>query len=726
MDIRITHILRIKERIGTLIFCFVLFLASVCPMTVFAAETGKEQKTVRVGYVNVAAYEEGGEGEYKRGYGYEYLQKISYITGWKYEYVYGSFKECYEMLVNGDIDLFGNVSYKPERAELFDFASYPQGKDTYLLYTTKKHMKLISGNIQQMNGCKIGVTVGSFQEGLLMDWMENNHIQAEVVKFDGYDALMSALDAGELDAIATPDLSSSYDYLPIINIGFSDYYFAVSKTRPDILAELNEALYEIQSSELDYNNLLVSRYYKQMTNTQVLSKKEDEWLADHENTLRIGYLDDNLPYSTQLEDGEMGGVMKTIADMLEEKFGILVETKCYKTSRQYKEALEKGEVDVIGPLYGDFYLAELENYVLTNAFFSTIPVTIYKQLDFNINCATIAVANESLFHEEVLRILYPEAEILLCDGIEGCLNAVASGKADSTLVTSVRLNVLRKYPAMESLQFSDTPALAEICLATTKDNRVAAAILNKGITLSSDRLNGVVLAENSYVNKVVTFSDFVNAHMTAVLSLAGLIILTLCLMLYRISITRNKLEAALEKVKKEKEYSYKLKLCNNELEVKANQDALTQIGNRQFFLDKMSELLAANEKFTLCYCDLDNLKYINDTYGHSEGDYYIRNFVEIVKSHIRTGDIFARIGGDEFCIILRGCKYATGEKKIRQMKEVFHSDHSKEYPKNFCCGIIEVQEEHNENDVMKLLEQADAMMYEQKKEYKKMFQHENC
>lgn len=259
-----------------------------------------------------------------------------------------------------------------------------------------------------------------------------------------------------------------------------------------------------------------------------------------------------------------------------------------------------------------------------------------------------------------------------------------------------------------------------------KRQQGAAAILNKGITLSSDRLNGVVLAENSYVNKVVTFSDFVNAHMTAVLSLAGLIILTLCLMLYRISITRNKLEAALEKVKKEKEYSYKLKLCNNELEVKANQDALTQIGNRQFFLDKMSELLAANEKFTLCYCDLDNLKYINDTYGHSEGDYYIRNFVEIVKSHIRTGDIFARIGGDEFCIILRGCKYATGEKKIRQMKEVFHSDHSKEYPKNFCCGIIEVQEEHNENDVMKLLEQADAMMYEQKKEYKKMFQHENC
>ena len=91
------------------VFCFVSMLTIICPVIAFSAEA--EQKTVRVGYVNVPTYEEGGEGEYKRGYGYEYLQKISYLTGWKYEYVYGSFKECFDMLVNGEIDLFGNVSY---------------------------------------------------------------------------------------------------------------------------------------------------------------------------------------------------------------------------------------------------------------------------------------------------------------------------------------------------------------------------------------------------------------------------------------------------------------------------------------------------------------------------------------------------------------------------------------------------------------------------------------
>ena len=60
----------------------------------------EENKTVRVGYFPYANFQEGGYGEHKQGAGYEYIQKISYITGWKYEYVYGSFKECLDMLAD--------------------------------------------------------------------------------------------------------------------------------------------------------------------------------------------------------------------------------------------------------------------------------------------------------------------------------------------------------------------------------------------------------------------------------------------------------------------------------------------------------------------------------------------------------------------------------------------------------------------------------------------------
>lgn len=91
----------------------------------------EENKTVRVGYFPYANFQEGGYGEHKQGAGYEYLQKISYITGWKYEYVYGSFKECLDMLADGEIDILGSVSYTQERAESIDFSAYAEVTERY-------------------------------------------------------------------------------------------------------------------------------------------------------------------------------------------------------------------------------------------------------------------------------------------------------------------------------------------------------------------------------------------------------------------------------------------------------------------------------------------------------------------------------------------------------------------------------------------------------------------
>lgn len=162
---------QLAAKMATVLLTTVPLLTAAVPLSAQAAED--TEKTVRVGYVNALNYEEGGEGEYKSGAGYEYLQKISYLTGWNYEYVYASFSECYTMLANGEIDLFGNVSYTPERAELFNFSSYPQGKDTYWLYVNKNQ---------------------------------------------------SSLADGDVDAIVAPDLATDYDYLAISSIGYSEFY----------------------------------------------------------------------------------------------------------------------------------------------------------------------------------------------------------------------------------------------------------------------------------------------------------------------------------------------------------------------------------------------------------------------------------------------------------------------------------------------------------------------
>lgn len=506
-----------------------------------------EEKTVRVGYVNALNYEEGGEGEYKKGAGYEYLQKISYLTGWDYEYVYGSFSECCSMLADGEIDLFGNVSYTPERAELFDFSSYPQGKDTYWLYADKSRTELAGGNLNRLDGCKIGVTDGSYQEGLLKEWLQSNSIDADVVAYSGYDEMMPALDEGDVDAIVAPDLATSYDYQAIVSIGFSDFYFAVSKQRPDILEELNSALYEIQTSEADYNSKLSSRYYYKSASGLPFNDEEKNWLAAHGNTLRIGYLTDNLPFSGE-EEGELNGILKTVADTLESEYGITVEEKPYSSLDEMKQAMNSHEVDIIGPVIGDYYLTEQHRSVLTDAILETTPVIIYKK-DYQDCLNVIAASDEGLFNPEIISILFPDAEIYACATKEDCLKAVSDGRAGSTLISSFRINIMNASPLMEGLSFAEMSKQTQVDMLALKENRRAATIFNKGIEQSSDLLNGVVLAQYSAAEQSITFSKFVRNNALLIIGIAAAAIFILGALLYRLSVSRKQVVAALEEAK---------------------------------------------------------------------------------------------------------------------------------------------------------------------------------
>ena len=160
------------------------------------------------------------------------------------------------------------------------------------------------------------------------------------------------------------------------------------------------------------------------------------------------------------------------------------------------------------------------------------------------------------------------------------------------------------------------------------------------------------------------------------------------------------------------------KLEQDKLEQEAYFDTLTQIGNRYYFQKKLDELLDTETDLIFCYCDLDHLKYVNDNYGHMEGDWYICYFVDIVKRNIREDDIFVRVGGDEFCLVLKGCPKDVALKKIRQIQKDFASESTRPYDKNFSFGIVQLPEGHGAIDVDDILKQADAAMYQQKKEHK--------
>lgn len=123
-------------------------LSTIMPAPAYAANTDQQVKTVRVGWlVSNEGFQNGTPGERLSGWGYEYLQTLSYYTpGWQYEYVSGTFTELMDMLEAGEIDLMPNISYSEERAQKLLFSSNPEGTERYLIYAKPDRDDLAKGD----------------------------------------------------------------------------------------------------------------------------------------------------------------------------------------------------------------------------------------------------------------------------------------------------------------------------------------------------------------------------------------------------------------------------------------------------------------------------------------------------------------------------------------------------------------------------------------------------
>ncbi|RGZ01771.1 GGDEF domain-containing protein [Clostridium sp. AM58-1XD] len=158
-----------------------------------------------------------------------------------------------------------------------------------------------------------------------------------------------------------------------------------------------------------------------------------------------------------------------------------------------------------------------------------------------------------------------------------------------------------------------------------------------------------------------------------------------------------------------------------QLTSKAYFDPSTGIRNRLFFSEYMETLLREKADLVLCYLDMDGLKYVNDQFGHNEGDNYIASFVSAIKNTLCVTDLFARIGGDEFCVIIQNGEKEAVEQRFADALECFVRENVKKYPASFSYGVVEIKGKTNSLTVEEIIKLADARMYECKRRNKKKY-----
>ncbi len=491
-----------KPRFLILLWLCALLLSLAAP-TVFAAEP----ETVKVGYMLHEGYQEGGPGEVKSGYGYEYLQMLRNYTGWEYEYVYtASWEEQVSMLQRGEIDLMLHAFRTPERMQTMLFSVEPMGRETNYLYTRGDHPTLVAGDVDSLNGKTVGCMAGDFRHSIFSQWCKDNSVVCTVTSYSDLAAMHKDLSSGKIDAVIGSDFTSgpySGDWVTILRLDEQSIYIAVRLGREDLLAQVNAAQSQILAINPYYPDE-VRRKYQDIASTHIppLTQAQKDVLA-RRDTLKVGYCAGHRPIAyTDAESGELRGVLSDYLAAMTQVYGIAFQVLPFENDIALLDALKSGNVDIIAPVGYGYGMAENSGVLITNPLTVETMIAVFKGYEGTQKkdiYQRIAVLKHSVTEKDYARRFYPNSVLVEANTVEQALTFVNSGVADCYMLRSSTYSWYKgEYRLLNDLQFTNLPNSSEINMSVRSEDVELLPILNKGISL---------LDENDVTSALVAYAD---------------------------------------------------------------------------------------------------------------------------------------------------------------------------------------------------------------------------
>ncbi len=629
---------RILKRSAALLLTLAMAAVLLSPA---CAENSR--KIVRVGWYE-SPFNTMDELGRRSGYAYEYQQKVAAYTGWTYEYVEGSWPVLLEMLMDGRIDLMSDVSYTEERAEHMLYASLPMGAEEYYLYVASDNTEITLDNYAALNGKKVGVNKGSVQADFFRQWAEVNGVEAQLVEMTGTEPEnMNLLYRGTIDAyIALDAYMETKDALPLFNIGASDFYFAVSKDRPELLPELNAAMDRIQQESRYYNQQLYNKYLRTTGANLYATAEEKAWIEGH-GPIRVGYQDNYLAFCAKDEKtGELTGALKdylTVAADCLENVHLEFTATAFPTAAAAMEAMKKGEIDCVFPANLTDYDGEVQGYFISAPLMRTDMSAVIREADqrtfFKNERTAVAVNVGNPNYDMFLLDHFPEWRSIYFKDTSECLKAVAEGQADCVLISNYRYNNIAALCEQYKLTTLSTGVEMDYCFAVNRKDITLYSILSRVTRVVPSSTVNAALTYYFTEDAKLSLLDLLNQNAGVVVAAASAVVMIILFLMWRGMDAKKRASA------------------ERRLITTTETDGLTGLYSRNYFYEYAERMYREHPEKPMdaIVLNIERFHSLNALHGRSFGDQTLQVLGNGIQSFLKGREgIATREEADHFTI----------------------------------------------------------------------------
>lgn len=414
------------------IICAAVFCIAGMLLSVTALEPESEKQVIRVAFPvqeAISEYMEDGDPE---GYNYQYLEKLSELTGWELEYVRYENTDENEALLEaindlkaGKVDLLGPMLKTKSAEEQFEYPEMSYGT-VYTTLCALNTSSLREENINLQSPLRVGLLAQAETSNKeIQNYLDAEKFNYTLLYYQDDEALQQALQEGEVDVISGASLSPVSGTRVVKNFNPRPYYFVSTKGNTALLLQLDEAISTLNQLQPNYQSELFEKYFGNNSSEFLLSSSQKEFLKSI-GTLHVLCVDRDGPYVFQ-KDGKPTGMLVSLINNFVDKSEISVEYTFCQNRREAEKLLVQSDYDMlIGIPLTSQYCASLgfitSETVMESNFLLACDLSNDKQ-------ETVALVDGA----EGLVDTSAYQTVKLYDNTEDCLDAVKKGEVDAAI-----------------------------------------------------------------------------------------------------------------------------------------------------------------------------------------------------------------------------------------------------------------------------------------------------